>query len=646
MKKEQVVNRFTEKKVNYILEYASASNAASGSQVDANANVTSRNIATLSAEIPKKDFIALSYYIIYRKLEAKYGTELADQFLKDEDNHLIYIHDSTSIMPYCVAISLYPYLLDGLTKLGGTSGPPKHSDSYIGGLTNLIFLIAGQFAGAVAVPETLPYLDHFLRSDYGQDYIEHLDDVVEAFGNRRATLRNKIEDLFQQFVYCVNQPAAARGYQSPFTNIAYFDKGYFDSIFKDFIFPDGDEPCWETTKELQKMFMNWFNAERSKAVLTFPVETMNLLWDKDTKKYVDNEMADFTAEMWSKGHSFFLYNSDSADALSSCCRLKNAIEENVFSYTLGAGGVETGSKKVITLNINRIVQNWFNEEVNVKYKRNRKTLAEYITEITNRVHKYLEAWNDHLWDMYNAGLLTVYSAGFIDLDKQYLTVGFNGFLEGAEFLKTVDEYIPKEYRNLEIQPDNDAYKQYTKDILGTIKDLNTAHRTEHLRYNTEETPCENVGPKFYNWDKKAGYWVPSTRNLYNSYFYPVEDPTYDPVKKMYLQGTNFSGTLDGGSAYHCNLDAHLSKAQYRKLMDIAIEAGCGYFTFNIPNTICNNPKCGHIDKRYLKECPVCGSQDIDYATRIIGYLKRISNFSEVRQQEAATRFYYKDIENI
>lgn len=319
------------------------------------------------------------------------------------------------------------------------------------------------------------------------------------------------------------------------------------------------------------------------------------------------------------------------------CRLKNAIEENVFSYTLGAGGVETGSKKVITLNINRIVQNWFNEEINVRYKRNRKTLSEYIEVITDRVHKYLEAWNDHLWEMYNAGLLTVYSAGFIDLDKQYLTIGFNGFIEGAEFLKTVEEFIPKQYQNMEIRPDNEAYKQYTKDILNTIKELNSAHRTEHLRYNTEMVPAENAGAKLYNWDKKAGYWVPEERNLYNSYFYPVEDPTYDPITKMYLHGIDFIGNLDGGSALHCNLDSYLSKAQYRKLMDIAIDAGCSYFTFNIPNTLCND--CGNIDKRYLHECPKCGSSNIDYLSRVIGYLKRISNFSEARQIEAKKRYY-------
>lgn len=638
MKKENVVNRFNEKKWKYIESYMEASNAASGSEVDANANVTTANIATLSAELSKKDTISLGYYIIYKRLAEKYGDDLAEQFLKDEDEHLIYVHDASSLMPYCVAISLYPYLLNGLKELGGTSEAPKHADSFIGGLTNLIFLIAGQFAGAVAVPETIPYLDHFLRVDYGENYINHLDDVVEAFGNRRATLRTKIEDLFQQFVYCVNQPAAARGYQSPFTNIAYFDKGYFESLFKDFVFPDGDEPNYESTKELQKMFMLWFNEERRKSILTFPVETMNLLWDKDTKKYVDEEMADFTAYAWSKGHSFFLYNSDSADALSSCCRLKNAIEENVFSYTLGAGGVETGSKKVITLNINRIVQNWFNDEENKKYKRNKKSLSEYVAVITSRVHKYLEAWNDYLWELYNNDLLSVYKAGFIELDKQYLTIGFNGFIEGAEFLKTVNDFVPDCYKNMEIKPDNEAYKQYAKDILNTIKELNVADRSEHIKFNTEQVPAENAGAKLYAWDKKDGYLVPANRNLYNSYFYPAEDKTYDPITKMYLQGTDFIGNLDGGSAYHCSLEEHLTQEQYRKLMDIAIDAGCSYFTFNIPNTICNT--CGHISKHMLRECPKCGSDDLDYATRIIGYLKRVSNFSEVRQQEAATRAYF------
>lgn len=618
MKKEQVINRFTEKKLKFIDEYKLASNASTGSKFDANANVTTKCVATLQTELGKKDLISLHYAIIYKYLEKIYDSDIAEKFLEDEDNHIIYVHDSSSIMPYCIAISLYPFLLDGLQTLGGTSQAPKHANSYIGGVINLIFLIAGQFAGAVAVPEFLPYFDHFLRVDYGADYISRLDEVVEFFGNRELTLRNKIEDWFQQFVYSVNQPAGARNYQSPFTNIAYFDEGYFNSIFKDFIFPDGDEPCWQSTKELQKMFMLWFNEERTKSVITFPVETMNLLWNKDTQEYVDEEMADFTADMWSKGHSFFLYNSDSADALSSCCRLKNAIEENVFSYTLGAGGIQTGSKKVITLNINRIVQNWSREGKTV-------SLPEYITPIVKRVQKYLSAYNDYLWDLYNNDLLTVYKAGYISLDKQYLTIGFNGFLEAAEFL------------GIETKPNSEDYKKFAKDVLETIKKLNIEARTEHCKYNTEQVPAENLGAKNYHWDKKDGYWVPENREIYNSYFYPVEDATYDIVTKMYLQGKDFSGCLDGGSAYHCNLQEHLSKAQYRMLMNIAIKSGCGYLTFNCPNTVCND--CGHIDKRYLHECPCCGSTNVDYLTRVIGYLKRVSNFSEVRQREASKRAY-------
>ena len=628
-----------EKKLNFIQDYKKAKNASTGSVFDSNSNVTVKNIATLQTELMKKDFIDVNRAIMKQYLTQLYGEELAEKYGEDLKHHIIYSHDETGLAPYCVAISMYPFLLNGLKDLGGVANPPQHADSFIGCLINLIPLVAGQYLGAVAIPEFIPYFDYFLRKDFGDDYINHLDEPVVIYGKRKETLRDRITDWFQQFVYSINMPASARNYQSCFVNISYFDKYYFESLFKGFFFPDGEVPCWETTKELQKMFMKWFNKERTRAILTFPVETMNLLWDKETKQYKDTEMADFTAEMWSEGHSFFLYNSDSADALSSCCRLKNAIEENVFSYTLGAGGVETGSKKVITLNINRIVQDWYNNEFNKLYKRNKKTLPQYIEEVTSRVHKYLEAWNAWLWDLYHSDLLTVYNAGFIELDKQYLTVGFNGFIEGAEFLKQC-EVLPSEYKNIEPKPDNEAYKQFAKDILVTIKDLNKEHKTEHLKFNTEQVPAENLGIKFYNWDKRDGYWVPKERNIYNSYFYPVEDTTYDPITKMFLQGEDFIGCLDGGSAYHCNLSEHLSKEQYRKLMDIAIKAGCSYFTFNIPGTRCK--ECGHIDKRYLNVCPECGSTDLIYHTRVIGYMKEVSSWPEGRQIEFGKRFFWKN----
>lgn len=460
------------KKIDFITKYKKAKNAASGSKYDSNANVTQKNIATLQCELGKKDLIDINRFLTKKYLLKLYGKKVVKNFEKDLKNHIIYSHDESSIMPYCCSISLYPFVLNGLKDLGGSSGAPKHANGYIGGMINLIYLVAGQFAGAVAIPEFLTYFDHFLRIDYGNDYINHLDEGSDF------SLRHKIEDWFQQFVYSVNQPAGARNYQSPFINIAYFDKYYFESIFKNFIFPDGDEPCWETTKELQKMFIKWFNKERTKEIITFPVETFNILVENG--KYKDEETADFIAEMWSEGHSFFCYQSDSVDALASCCRLRNEVEENVFSYTLGAGGIETGSKKVITMNLNRIIQDWYRKTHRALFKY-KGEISDYIRDIVNRIHQYLNAWNEKLWDDFDDGILTVYKAGFIDLDKQYLTVGVNGFVEAAEFLKA------KGF-DIEVDPHNEGYKKLAHAILGTIKEVNKSHRDEHHRYNTEFVP--------------------------------------------------------------------------------------------------------------------------------------------------------------
>lgn len=605
-----------EKQLQYIDDYKKSSNAATGSKYDSNANVTEKNIATLAVELDKKAHIDLQRATMKKYLEQmENGEELAKMYESDLANHIIYRHDETTGgggFPYCCAISLYPFLTDGLTKVGGNSLPPQHADSFIGGFINLLFIVAAQFAGAVACPETLTYLDHFLRKDYGQDYYKNLDKIVEYRENGGISLEERIENWFAQLDYTINQPAAARGNQSIFFNIAYFDKFYFESIFEDFFFPDGDQPCWESTCALQRMFMEWLNNERLKSIITFPVETANLLVQNG--EYADTETADWVAEMWSKGASFFMYQSDSVDSLSSCCRLRNAVEHEAFSYTLGAGGIMTGSKAVITMNLNRIVQNWKRESA--------EPLSNYIKGITNRVHKYLEAFNNKIWDDYNAGLLTIYKAGFIDLDKQYLTVGVNGFVEAAEYL------------GIAIDPNNAEYRRLSADILGTIEGLNKAHRGPHTKYNLEFVPGESLGVKFATWDKEDGYVVP--RDCYNSYFYKVEDEV-DAVKKFYYQGKGFADICSGGVALHNNLHDHLSKEQYRMLMDVAIDAGCNYFTYNIPNTICND--CGYISKHMLTECPKCHSEDLDYAVRVIGYLKRISNFSEARQKEAAKRFY-------
>ena len=455
------------------------------------------------------------------------------------------------------------------------------------------------------------YMDYFIRKEYGDDYYLHVDKLVDM-SIVPKTLDKVIVNYFEQVVYSLNEPAGARSFQSIFWNVAYFDEPYFRGLFNGFVFPDGTEPVWESLKWLQKRFMIWFNNERLRSDLTFPVETMNLLSDGEDG-FADEEMADFTAEMYSKGHSFFTYISDSVDSLSSCCRLKNEIQENEFSYTLGAGGVSTGSKCVMTININRLVQN---------ATRQGKNISDAVREQVELVHKYLLAYNDIIYDLYNSGLLPVYEAGYISLDRQYLTVGINGFVEGAEFL------------GIEISP-NEEYYKYGESILKPIYETNKRDKTKTIMFNCEFVPAENLGVKNAKWDKEDGYFVP--RDCYNSYFYKVEDETCDPVSKMILHGKRLTKYLDGGSANHINLSEHLSKEQYMKMLKTAVKTGCSYHTYNIPNTVCND--CGHIDKHMLAKCPECGSENVDYLTRIIGYLKRISKFSEKRIEEAHRRYY-------
>lgn len=606
-RRKRAESRALNEKKQFIKDYAKAKNAATGSKYDANANVTEKNIVTLNGELFKGDVIKVNRAILTDKIRELYGEELAKEYIRMLEQHLLYKHDETSIMPYCVAITMYPFLLEGLQPIGGLSARPKNLDSFCGMFVNLVFAISSQFAGAVATGEFLMYFDYFARKEWGDDYWKRPEEMVDKHRNIDKTLEQK----FQQIVYSINQPAAARNFQSVFWNISYFDKNYFEGIFGEFYFPDGTQPQWESLSWLQKKFAKWFNEERTKCILTFPVETMALLTNGED--VVDEEYADFTAEMYSKGHSFFTYMSDSPDSLSSCCRLRNEVTDNQFSYSLGAGGIATGSKSVMTLNINRLVQ----DAVNNGYD-----MIEYLRENVKKVHKFQTAYNELLKDYLKDGLLTVYTAGFIDMKKQYLTIGVNGVIEAAEFLG-----IPVN--------DNPTYREFMQSILKTISDENRKARTKELMFNTEFVPAENLGVKHANWDRKAGYIVP--RDCYNSYFYAVEDTSLTVLDKFKLHGKEYVQYLDGGSALHMNLDEHLSKEQYRNLLRVAAVNGTNYFTFNIPNTICND--CGHIDKRYLKECPKCGSKNVDYATRVIGYLKRISNFSQARQEEASRRFY-------
>ncbi|MBS2098051.1 anaerobic ribonucleoside-triphosphate reductase [Carboxylicivirga linearis] len=599
-------------KLEFLMDYCNAQNAATGSKYDANANVESKNITTLIGELPKSNFIRLNRRMLTDRIKEMYGKELSDRYVDLLNQHYIYKNDETSLANYCASITMYPWLIGGTSSIGGNSKAPTNLKSFCGGFINMVFMVSSMLSGACATPEFLMYMNYFVGLEYGDDYYLHADKVVDLSAKQR-TIDKIITDCFEQIVYSINQPTGARNFQAVFWNISYYDKYYFDSLFEHFIFPNGSKPHWNSLSWLQKRFMKWFNAERTKNVLTFPVETMALLSDNGDVK--DTEYGDFTAEMYAEGHSFFTYMSDNADSLSSCCRLRNEITDNGFSYTLGAGGVSTGSKSVLTINLNRCIQDASRQNTHYLF---------FLEEVVDLVHKVQKSYNENLKYMLEKGMLPLFDAGYINMDRQYLTIGVNGLVEAAEFL------------GIEIS-DNDKYTEFVQTVLGLIESYNKKYRTKDVMFNCEMIPAENVGVKHAKWDKEDGYVV--KRDCYNSYFYVVEDENTNVIDKFRLHGKKYIEHLTGGSALHMNLDEHLSKDQYKQLLRIAIQEGCNYFTFNIPNTICND--CGHIDKNNLGECPKCKSHNLDYLTRIIGYMKRVSNFSQARQVEETQRHYAK-----
>ena len=611
-RQKHMEDREVKDKLDFLTSYCDASNAATGSKYDANANVEKKNIATLIGELPKQNFIRLNRRLLTDRIRDVYGRELSDKYIHLLKNHFIYKNDETSMANYCASITMYPWLLEGTKGIGGNSTRPTNLKSYCGGFVNMVFIVSSMLSGACATPEFLMYMDYFIRKEYGEDYYLRSGDQADL-STKKRTIKKVITDCFEQIVYSINQPTGARNFQAVFWNISYYDKYYFESLFGEFRFPDGSKPCWESLSWLQKTFMKWFNAERLKTPLTFPVETMALL-TKDGEPR-DAEYGDLTAEMYAEGHSFFTYISDNADSLSSCCRLRNEIQDNGFSYTLGAGGVSTGSKSVLTINLNRCIQ--YAVKNSIHY-------LTYLEEVIDLVHKVQTCYNENLKDLQKKGMLPLFDSGYINLSRQYLTIGVNGLVEAAEFLGITIN-------------DNPEYEKFVQEILGLVETYNKKYRTKDLMFNCEMIPAENVGVKHAKWDREDGYVVP--RECYNSYFYVVEDESLNIIDKIRLHGRRYIDHLTGGSALHMNLEEHLTKEQYRHLLHVAAIEGCNYLTFNIPNTICN--ECGHIDKRYMKKCPHCGSENVDYLTRVIGYMKRVSNFSQARQREASRRFYAK-----
>lgn len=632
--------RFIENRIKYMEGYANSSdNAASSSETDPNSNVSMKNVANLEGEVYKENNREIQRYRMKKKLQ-KMFPEVSSQYEKDLDNHIIYVHDEAScpvLKPYCMAVTLYPLMVEGVGKIDGvTPSAPNDIQSFSGQVTNLAFLLSSQCKGAVAFGDYFIALNYYVIKEFGPNWYEKLDTIISSeHCLHQETIKEAVRKGMKQFIYGVNQPAGNRSYNSPFTNLSFYDKYYFEAMFGDFYYPDGSQPEWKAVDTLQRIFMELHRELRLIKPLTFPVTTMALVYDNND--YLDKEYKDLCAEEWAKGGSFFCYNSNNPTSLASCCRVLNEISNNTFSSTTGMTGVMTGSCNVITLNINRIVQDCdkaYGLKRNGGWKENTSFLRDYLVDILQRVYKYHIAFKTMLYDLEDKGMFAASNGDYIYLKKLYSTIGVLGYYEAAKFL------------GLEVG-NNEAYVKFLQLILGTIKEQNRKHSVHDKKrpflFNSEAVPGENLAVKLYQWDRGDGYQVPEDQNLYNCYFYSPWDENTSVLDKLELHGRKINQYTDGGQAIHINLDAHLSKEQYLKLLDIARIKGSNYFTFNIPMSECS--ECGHTVNAPVKECPICHSNKIKYWTRIIGYLTCVNSWSNERQVEQKHRVYSKNIEN-
>lgn len=645
--REDIRNHAT-RDIEFIHNFVKSDNTANAT-IDDNSNVGTKGIGVLNAEIHKVDN-KLTNTEWWESFVKKRDPNFNIKVMRNDFNTILYPHDSSSQVgePYCMAASMYPFLLSGLEKLGGKSTVPKNLDSFCGIYVNLNFALASEIKGAVATPEFLMYMDYFCRKEWGNNYyLKPSVKITTDYCIKQKTIGSQIDQYFQQVTYSINQIAGARGMQSPFTNFSFFDKYFFEGMFGEFVFPDGTKPEWNSTNWLQRRYLHWLNQERLKCILTFPVCSYACLTDKEGN-FKDLDTFHFICSEYAQGNSFFTYLSRSVDSLSSCCRLQNAVQENTFNTTNGQIGVMTGSKNVITLNLNRIIQDWqhtwsdYKDHIDVNtnrccfpvdwitHKDFQEGIKKYLENILERVYLYQYAYNDLMHWCKDHHLYAAYDAGFINLDKQYLTIGINGLNQAAE-------YLGMKCNN------NIYYKTFCRLIFSTIKEQNKKHKTKTAQFNTEQVPAESASVKLYNRDKADGYWIPTDTNLYASYIFKPNDTHISILDKIILHSSEFAADeLDGGSACHLNLSEHLSQKQYEYLLKFMAKVGCKYATFNIPNCECD--KCHFIAKQPFSKCPKCGSTHVSLWDRIIGYLTKISNWSAARQLEGSTRSRKNELE--
>lgn len=576
--------------------------------VDPNANVSEHTVEQFSTELPKSYLRLNALNILGSRLEENYGIEKATSILEKVIDGELFINDLDKFLkPYCYAFTLNNLLNEGIPFATDEYDvkPPKRSQSFINLVIQMVSYIGDHIAGASSFPSFFVDLDWFLRNELGDDYVTNSEKWEEN--------KYQIQNQFQNLIYSLNWKF--RSGQSPFSNFSVFDRIFLETLFSDYIYPDGSTPCFDSAYELQKRFAEYFtDIFGDEGIFTFPIITLAITVDDD-HDIQDQDFLKWACEINSDKGLFNLYCGPNS-SLSSCCRLRNGLKSmsskdqggGSLGYTnsFGSASLNIGSHRVAGLNFPRIALRANNEGKDPK---------EIVKENVNDLHKILLCHRNLIEDEIDKGLMPLYDNGWISLSRQYSTVGFIG---AYEFLDIIDKDMH-----------NNEDREYFLEILQTINEMNDKQEEKTGNpHNIEQIPGESLAVRAADKDDiiyNAGY------NLYSNQYFPLVDDVA-MIDRIETAGY-FDEHTAGGAILHINVTDQdsVSPEIMKRLITAAVHKGCMYFSVNHDFVRCENDHV-NIGSSEETECPECGADITEQYTRVVGFITPRSSWVEERRE--------------
>lgn len=598
------INGFSDMQLSYtdFIDNFVDSDTVADASVDGNANVGQKDIVTLINEMPKPHQKLLAFNKIYYEINKKYGFKTANDWLKNEwDGHL-YLHDAntSSFVHYCFAYDLKDLAEKGLFFIDTFNAePPQHLETFVDFVKEFVSWTCNRSSGAVGLPNLIPYMYYFWKKDCTSGLFT--DNIKYA------------KQQIQRLIYALNQPFLRGGIQSAFTNTSVFDRPYLEALFGGAEFPDGsfmiDEI--EGIMDFQKIYLATMSEIRSKNMMTFPVNTISLL--KQNGKFVDEEFAKYAIKHNMKWNDSNIFADSSVNSLSNCCRLKSNIEDLGYFNSIGGTALKVGSVKVGTVNLARLA---LENKTEKEYLVALKELVELDLKCLDRVRYIIKRNVDKK-------LLKNFSYGIVDFEHLYNTIGFIGIYET---MKTFGYTRVDEFGNTYYTEEAEKFGKKIFDVIHNVKD--TFALDKDYTINCEQIPGETAAAKLM---KKDMFFYPDTAvndlPLYGNQFIPLGIKT--TLQERIRIAAMFDGFCNGGSILHVNIESPFTSfEQAWDMLNYIIDQGVTYFAFNTKIQACK-----HNHAFFGSVCPECGEPvDTEY-TRIVGFYTPVKTYSKERKAE-------------